>query len=301
VYLTTVEWGATGETARELKALLGSAAHSGNAGEDAEEDWEDRLNQVLASRGRQPNLSFFAFTATPKGKTLELFGRPGANGKPEPIHLYSMRQAIEEGFILDVLQNYTSYKLAFRLAHEGKDYDQREVERSAALNGIMGWVRLHPYNISQKVQVVVEHFRQQVAPLLAGNAKAMVVVGSRQEAVRWQRAMQGYIQDNGYKLGTLVAFSGEVERPAVRARAARRDQRADEPAPARARHPRGLQGWRLRHPAGSQQVPDRLRPAAAVRHVRRQAPGRHPGRADTIAPQPRPSGQGHHVRGRLRQ
>ena len=121
-----------------------------------------------------------------------------------------MRQAIEEGFILDVLKNYTPYRLAFRLANNGKEWDDKEVERDAALKGIMRWVRLHPYNISQKVQIVVEHFRENVAPLLEGRAKAMVVLGSRVEAVRWQLAIDKYIKSRGYKIGTLVAFSGEV-------------------------------------------------------------------------------------------
>jgi type I restriction enzyme R subunit len=121
-----------------------------------------------------------------------------------------MQQAIEEKFILDVLQNYTTYKLAFKLAHQGKELDDQEVERSAALKGIMGWVRLHPYNIAQKVQVVVEHYRQLVAPLLDGKAKAMVVVTSRVEAVRWQLAIEKYIREHGYGIRTLVAFSGEV-------------------------------------------------------------------------------------------
>src|SRR5205085_2613202 len=130
---------------------------------------------------------------------------------PAPFHVYSMRQAIEEGFILDVLQNYTTYKLAFKLTHEGKELDNKEVERGAAMKGIMGWVRLHPYNIAQKVEIVVEHFRQHVAPLLGGAAKAMVVVGSRLEAVRWQLAINRYIRDRGYAIRTLVAFSGEVK------------------------------------------------------------------------------------------
>ena len=124
-----------------------------------------------------------------------------------------MRQAIEEGFILDVLKNYTPYKLAFKLANNGKEWDEKEVERNEAMKGIMRWVRLHPYNISQKVAIVVEHFRENVQPLLSGHAKAMVVVGSRVEAVRWQLAIDRYIKDNGYKLGTLVAFSGEVNDP----------------------------------------------------------------------------------------
>jgi type I restriction enzyme R subunit len=124
-----------------------------------------------------------------------------------------MRQAIEEGFILDVLKNYTPYKLAFKLANNGKEWDEKEVERSEAMKGLMRWVRLHPYNVSQKVAIVVEHFRENVQPLLSGHAKAMVVVGSRMEAVRWQLAIDRYIKDNGYKLGTLVAFSGEVNDP----------------------------------------------------------------------------------------
>jgi len=163
-----------------------------------------------------------AFTATPKAKTLELFGRrpnpsepAGPGNLPAPFHVYSMRQAIEEGFILDVLQNYTSYKLAFQLAQEGQQLSSEEVERSAALKKLMGWVKLHPHNIAQKVQIVVEHFRQFVWPLLDGKAKAMVVVGSRKEAVRWKLAIDQYIQKQGYPLGTLVAFSGEVNDPEI--------------------------------------------------------------------------------------
>ncbi|MFA8313730.1 type I restriction endonuclease subunit R, partial [Burkholderia pseudomallei] len=144
---------------------------------------------------------------------LELFGRPGPDGLPEPFHVYSMRQAIEEGFILDVLKNYTSYKLAFRLAHNGQEYDEKQVERSAAMKGIMQWVRLHPYNIAQKVQIVVEHYRENVQPLLDGKAKAMVVVASRKEAVRWQKAIRAYIEKRNYPLGVLVAFSGEIDDP----------------------------------------------------------------------------------------
>jgi hypothetical protein len=106
--------------------------------------------------------------------------------------------------------NYTTYKLAFKLAHEGKEWDETEVERSAAMKRLMRWVRLHPYNISQKVQVVVEHFRENVEPLLKGNGKAMVVTASRVEAVRWKLAIDEYIRARGYNLQTLVAFSGEV-------------------------------------------------------------------------------------------
>ena len=206
----------TGEAASKLKAVL-SPDELAELNDGGEVSSEDILAAQMAARADDRGITFVAFTATPKNKTMELFGtRPdptkpaGKTNVPAPFHVYSMRQAIEEGFILDVLQNYTSYKLAFKLAHEGKDYDERTVERNAALKKIMGWVRLHPYNISQKVQVVVEHFRKYVAPLLNGKAKAMVVVGSRVEAVRWKLAIEKYIQSQGYKIGTLVAFSGEV-------------------------------------------------------------------------------------------
>ena len=207
----------TGEAAAKLKAVL-TAEELKELGDGGEVSTDDILAAQMAERADDGGVTYVAFTATPKSKTMELFGtRPdptqpaGADNLPAPFHVYSMRQAIEEKFILDVLQNYTTYKLAFRLAHNGKDYDDKEVERSAALKGIMGWVRLHPYNIAQKVQVVVEHFRQYIAPLLNGHAKAMVVVGSRQEAVRWKIAIDKYIKDRGYGIGTLVAFSGEVK------------------------------------------------------------------------------------------
>lgn len=199
----------TGEAASKLKAVL-SPEELAELNDGGEVSTEDILAAQMAARAGESGITFVAFTATPKAKTLELFGTKGEDGLPKPFHVYSMRQAIEEGFILDVLKNYTTYKLAFKLAHEGKDYDEKEVERSAAMKGIMGWVRLHPYNIAQKVQIVVEHYREFVAPLLNGKAKAMVVVGSRVEAVRWKLAIDKFITDQGYKMGTLVAFSGEV-------------------------------------------------------------------------------------------
>jgi type I restriction enzyme R subunit len=206
----------TGEAAAKLRQVL-SAAELAELEEGGEVSTEDILAAQMAARAAKDGISYVAFTATPKAKTMELFGtRPdpskpaGSENLPAPFHVYSMRQAIEEGFILDVLQNYTTYKLAFKLAHAGQELDDQEVERSAALKGIMGWVRLHPYNIAQKVQVVVEHFRQLVAPLLDGRAKAMVVVASRVEAVRWKLAIEKYIKTQGYDIHTLVAFSGEV-------------------------------------------------------------------------------------------
>lgn len=207
----------TGEAAAKLKQVL-SAEELKELADGGEFSTEDLLAAQMAARAREDGITYVAFTATPKAKTLELFGRlpdptrPASDDNaPEPFHVYSMRQAIEEGFILDVLKNYTSYKLAFRLSHNGKDMDEREVDRSEAMKDIMHWVRLHPYNISQKVKIVVEHFRKNVAPLLEGKAKAMVVTASRAEVVRWQLATNKYIKEQGYKIGALVAFSGEVK------------------------------------------------------------------------------------------
>ncbi|MCG9094272.1 type I restriction endonuclease subunit R [Laribacter hongkongensis] len=201
----------TGEAAAKLKQLL-SAEEWAALQDGGEVDAESLLAAQMEARSSAAGLTYIAFTATPKAKTLELFGRKTEqDGLPQPFHVYSMRQAIEEGFILDVLKNYTSYKLAFKLANDGKEFDEKEVERSTAMKGIMQWVRLHPYNIAQKVACVVEHFRDNVQPLLEGCAKAMVVVGSRREAVRWQKAIRAYIAARGYPLGVLVAFSGEVE------------------------------------------------------------------------------------------
>ena len=203
----------TGEAAAKLKQVL-SAEELAELQDGGEIDTETLLAlQMSAKASQQQGLTYIAFTATPKQKTLELFGRKDAAGLPQAFHVYSMRQAIEEGFILDVLQNYTTYKLAFKLAHNGQEYDEKQVDQSEALKDIMQWVRLHPYNIGQKVQVVVEHFRANVQPLLNGKAKAMVVVSSRKEAVRWQKAISAYIAKWNYKLGVLAAFSGEISDP----------------------------------------------------------------------------------------
>lgn len=200
----------TGETARELKAILGAATTP----EDGEEepDWEDRLNQVMQSRGRQPNLSFFAFTATPKGKTLELFGRKGADGRPEAFHLYSMRQAIEEGFILDVVRNYTTYKTYFRLLKAIED--DPNLPKRKGVRALAKFMSLHPYNLEQRTAIMVEHFRQKVRHQLGGRGKAMVVTSSRLHAVRYMQAFQRYLDLNGYTdIRPLVAFSGTVRDP----------------------------------------------------------------------------------------
>jgi type I restriction enzyme R subunit len=206
----------TGQAAEKLKKVL-SSSEAADLADGGEVGIEEVLAAQMADRVKENGITYVAFTATPKAKTLELFGRrpkpnePAGDGNlPEPFHVYSMRQAIEEGFILDVLQNYTAYSMAFRLAQDGQSVSDEEVERSAAKKKLMGWVKLHPHNIAQKVQIIVEHFLKFVAPLLDGKAKAMVVVGSRKEAVRWKLAIDHYIREKGYPLGTLVAFSGEV-------------------------------------------------------------------------------------------
>ncbi len=203
----------TGEAAHKLKEVLAVKSLEEASKEDEKgekgEDEEDVLNRSMAARGRQPNLSFFAFTATPKAKTLALFGTPGPDGLPRPFHLYSMRQAIEEGFILDVLRGYTTYSRYFKLtkAVEGDP----EVDRKKAARGIARFVNLHPHNIAQKTEVIVEHFRQFVRGQIGGRAKAMVVTSSRLHAVRYKQAVDRYIADHGYDdLKALVAFSGTV-------------------------------------------------------------------------------------------
>jgi type I restriction enzyme R subunit len=210
----------TGKAAAELKLVL-TAEEQAALEDGGDIGVEDVLAAKMRSRADQDaGISYVAFTATPKAKTKELFGvrpdptRPAAsNNIPKAFHIYSMRQAIEEAFILDVLQNYISYKQAFQLTHDGRQMDEREVDASEARKRIMGWVRLHPHNIAARVEIVVEHFRQNVAHLLGGKAKAMVVTAGRKEAVRWALAMRGYIAARGYRIGTLVAFSGGVPDP----------------------------------------------------------------------------------------
>ena len=171
---------------------------------------EDVINEAVAARPRPANCSYFAFTATPKGKTMELFGRPEEDGTPEAFHIYSMRQAIDEGFILDVLKNYVSYKAFYKLAAAA----DKEVPERRAKRALARYAHLHPHNIAQKVVIIVEHFRVHVAQKLEGKAKAMVVTDSRVAAVRYKLAMDRYLKDQRYTdMKTLVAFSGKVADP----------------------------------------------------------------------------------------
>lgn len=214
----------TGEAARGMKQVLGdqgsppveqhadAAADKPTAGSasyatDDLEDWQDGLNKIMESRGKQPNLSFFAFTATPKGKTLELFGRGG-----KAFHNYSMRQAIEENFILDVLKRYTTYSTYFKIIKKVENDPSMPAKKAA--KKLCKFMRLHPRNVSQKTEIIIEHFRSCIKPLIGGKAKAMVVTDSRLQAVRYMLAFRKYLGEHHYSdIRPLVAFSGTVIDP----------------------------------------------------------------------------------------
>jgi len=214
----------TGESAKDLKVVLGAGPRSAIA-EDAqlraaeaadasvkdqsEDPVADALADAVRARSRQRNISFFAFTATPKGRTLEQFGRLSpATGQHEAFHLYSMRQAIEEGFILDVLASYVTYQTYWNI--EKAVADDPAYDTSEAKAAIARFVSLHEHNLAQKAEIVIEHFRRHVRRKIGGRAKAMVVTASRLHAVRYQQALTKYCHDHGYDIGVLVAFSGTV-------------------------------------------------------------------------------------------
>lgn len=195
-----------GETATDLKEVLGGESLRDEAQRKAAEEGLENMEELfrnMAKRGRQANLSFFAFTATPKHKTLAVFGRNG-----EPFHRYTMRQAIEEEFILDVLKHYTTYAAYFKLLKACDD--DPNVERKKAVKALARFLKLHPHNIAQKTEVMVEHFHSVTFHKIGGHAKAMVVTGSRLEAVRYKQSFDHYIKAKGYPIKTLVAFSGTV-------------------------------------------------------------------------------------------
>jgi type I restriction enzyme, R subunit len=197
----------SGETAIELKSVLGGEQLQQEAKQRATEEGLENLEELfksMAARSHQANISFFAFTATPKHKTLKVFGRNG-----QAFHQYTMRQAIEEGFIMDVLQNYTTYKTYYKLIHHSSK--DPNVERKTAASALARFIRLHPHNIAQKTEVMVEHFNTVTRHKIGGRAKAMVITGSRLEAVRYKQSFDKYIRTKGYPIKSLVAFSGIVE------------------------------------------------------------------------------------------
>ncbi|MEA0657238.1 type I restriction endonuclease [Xanthomonas campestris pv. campestris] len=209
----------SGETAMTLRGMLNRDGIEAAVAAQLSDEEDDELDEATRAailreaqkRARQPNLSFFAFTATPKFKTKVLFDTPGPSGE-SPFHEYSMRQAIEEGFIMDVLANYTTYKRFFGLIKQVEN--DPEVSRKQAAKALTRYMELHPVNIEQVVSVIVEHFRLHVMHELGGRAKAMVVTGSRLAAVKYKLAFDRYIKDNRYDgIRSLVAFSGAVEDP----------------------------------------------------------------------------------------
>lgn len=209
----------SGETVKALKGILNKDGIADAIANQIDEEEDDDLSeaakaairQEVLQRARQPNLSFFAFTATPKFKTKAVFDEPGPSGA-SPFHEYTMRQAIEEGFILDVLENYTTYKRFFGLVKQVED--DPNVPKKAAAKALGQYLELHPVNVGQIVAVIVEHFRLKVMHELGGRAKAMVVTGSRLSAVKYKQAFDAYIRERGYHgIKALVAFSGTVEDP----------------------------------------------------------------------------------------
>jgi type I restriction enzyme R subunit len=204
----------SGESTKSLKAVLASGsleeAEAQEAGaETPEEELESAILAEIEARGQLPNLSTFAFTATPKPKTLELFGIRRDDGKFEAFHLYSMRQAIEEGFILDVLANYATYTAYWRLLKKIEDDPRYDRKKAQAL--LRSFVDLHPHAINEKVRIMVDHFAAQVQGEIGGTAKAMIVTRSRLHAVRYKLAVNRYLAERGLPFKALVAFSGKVE------------------------------------------------------------------------------------------
>ena len=206
----------TGDAAKKLKRALADTekileeyAEMEAEAEEHQKDDEDRLLDELAAQGYHENMSFFAFTATPKDKTLNMFGWRDENGRYHPYHIYSMRQAIEEGFILDVLKNYMTYKMYYKIAKSIPD--DPELDSVAGVRAILNYESLHPHNIAQKTAIMLEHFRNVTMHKIGGKAKAMVVTPSRLHAVRYLQEFKRQIKEKGYTdLDVLVAFSGEV-------------------------------------------------------------------------------------------
>src|SRR3989344_2549051 len=205
-----------GEASKKMKEVLSYKDFDEAIKKDSTElekqvDTEDEIRKSMEARGMHKNLSFFGFTATPKAKTLEIFGvKNKITGKPEPFHLYSMRQAIEEGFIIDVLKNYTTYQTFFRLSKQIED--DPKINKKKAKRAIARFVALHPHNLAQKTEVMIEHFRQVTMKKIGGKAKAMVITPSRLHVVRYKREFDDYLKKNKYNdIKAIVAFSGIVK------------------------------------------------------------------------------------------
>ncbi len=203
----------SGESTKSLKQVLAARSLEEAEAEEGQpegpgDDLEDRVVAEMRARGRLPNLSLFAFTATPKAKTMQLFGIKRPDGRYEPFSLYSMRQAIEEQFILDVLQNYTTYGVYWNLLKKIEDDPRYDRNKAAYL--LRSFVDLHDHAIAKKVAIIVEHFADQSSGRIGGKAKAMIVTRSRLHAVRYKQAVDRYLAERKYPYKVLVAFSGTV-------------------------------------------------------------------------------------------
>lgn len=208
----------TGQSAMKLKAALADVSDALEEYAELEQkavdeiESKDILVQDMLSQGKHRNLSFFAFTATPKGKTLEIFGEPQMDGSFHPFHIYSMRQAIEEGFILDVLANYTTYKMCYQIAKNVPD--NPDVPTSKAVRTIRRYEELHPHNLAQKAAIIVETFRDVTKHKIGGLGKMMVVTASRLAAVRYYHEIKRYLEQNDYDdIEIMIAFSGSLKDP----------------------------------------------------------------------------------------
>ena len=205
----------SGKSAVKLREALNSEGLKAEADEipkldddDTDISSEEIVAKVVGARKRPPNISYYAFTATPKPKTIELFGRKGSEGLPVPFHVYSMRQAIDEEFILDVLKGYVTYDMAFKLEQPGADV---EVSSGKAHKKLFHYANIHPTSIGQKIAIIVEHFRKHVMHHLNGQAKAMVVTDTRQAALRYKKEFDRYMTTMGYQdFKALVAYSGTI-------------------------------------------------------------------------------------------
>ncbi len=254
----------SGEATRHLNTVLAAGsleeAEQVDARGEDQDDLQERIIADIQRRGHLPHVSYFAFTATPKAKTLELFGTPLKGNGYEPFSLYSMKQAIDEHFILDVLENYTTYQAYWNLLKKIKD--DPAFDRQKATRLLLSFVDMHEHTISKKVEVIVEHFASQVMGRIDGQAKAMLVTRSRLHAVRYKQAIDAYLNEHHYAFqgtgGLLRNGQGQWHR-VHRNRHERLPRKTDR---------QHLQTEAVPPPGGGREIPDRLRYAPAAHHVR---------------------------------
>ena len=277
--------GQTGENAKHLKQALSAPLEEAEDEDETDVDLEDEIVQEIRARGKQAHISYFAFTATPKNKTLELFGRKNEEGDYVPFHVYSMRQAIEERFILDVLENYATFKRYFKLAkaiEEDKEYETRK-----AVRALTSYVDLQPHAIHTKTQICLDHFLDVTADAINGKGRAMLVTRSRLHCVRYYLALKKLMKERA-PVRAACGLLWHSRRPGHRSQAHR-----EQPEPTRTqdRHPGCHQAAEIPHSHRRQQIPDGIRLPAASHHVGGQKARGRIGRADALPAQP------HHVVG----